>query len=59
MSETAIKPLHELRYQAILDALVAFKGDKPAACTALGISLKTMYNACHKYGIPLQTGRST
>lgn len=52
-----IKPLRELRRDATLAALVAFRGHKQQAARALGITIKTLYNDLHKWGVPLDYGR--
>lgn len=55
--EPLIRPLAELERIAIVDALIKLRGDKPAVARALGVSLKTLYNKLHEYGLPLDYAR--
>jgi hypothetical protein len=46
-----ITPLRQIEKRFILRALRLCEDDKPKAATALGISLKTLYNKLNSYGI--------
>lgn len=41
----------ELERHYILKALAYFKGNKMQAAQALGITIKTLYNKLHEYGM--------
>lgn len=43
--------LSEIEMHAIIDRLERCDWNKTAAAKSLGISLKTMYNKLHKYGL--------
>ena len=42
--------IHELEKRYIIKALNHFDGNKTQAATALGITIKTLYNKLHEYG---------
>jgi DNA-binding NtrC family response regulator len=44
-----MKTLAQLEYDAIIQALDAFEGNKTKAANALGITVKTLYNKLHQY----------
>lgn len=48
---TEIRPLKEVEREHIELVLTYFNGDKPKAASALGISLKTLYNRLERWGI--------
>ncbi len=44
-------PLHEVEKVYIISALDYFKGNKNLAAKSLGVSIKTLYNKLHTYGL--------
>jgi DNA-binding NtrC family response regulator len=50
-SQNNFMTLAEVERKHIEKALVVFKGNKTHAAKALGISLKTLYNKLHTYGM--------
>lgn len=44
-------PLGEMEKAYIISALVYFKNNKPLAAKGLGLSVKTLYNKLHVYGL--------
>jgi DNA-binding NtrC family response regulator len=50
-SQNNFMTLEEVERKHIEKALVAFNGNKTHAAKALGVSLKTLYNKLHIYGM--------
>lgn len=46
-----ISTLAELEQQHILRALAIYEGNKTKAAQALGVTIKTLYNKIHQYGL--------
>ena len=51
IEEVSVKSLAEIEKDQILLALNFFDGNKTKAANALGISIKTLYNKLHAYGM--------
>ena len=51
-------PLEYIEKEHILKALDYFNGNKTRAAKSLGITIKTLYNKLHRYGIEFQTENS-
>lgn len=49
-TEDTVKTLYEVEKETILSTLSKFNGHKVDAASALGITLKTLYNKLHEYG---------
>jgi DNA-binding NtrC family response regulator len=49
--DAEIVPLAEMERQAIVDALLQVKGDKPEAARRLGIGKSTLYRKLKRYGL--------
>jgi len=49
--DVEIVPLAEMERQAIVDALLQVKGDKPEAARRLGIGKSTLYRKLKRYGL--------
>lgn len=46
-----VKTLADVEKEHILNALEMFKGNKSKTAKALDVSLKTLYNKLHSYGL--------
>lgn len=43
--------LEDVERAVVVDRLEQWEGDKTNAARSLGVSLKTLYNYCHKWGL--------
>lgn len=51
-----LKTLAEVEKEHIMAALTTLKNNKSKTATALGITLKTLYNKLHSYGVMEKNG---
>ena len=49
--QATVQTLAEVEKQHILSVLDTMGGNKSKAATALGVSIKTLYNKLHQYGL--------
>lgn len=55
--ETKELTLNEIKKEAVLDRLILCEGNKTEAAKSLNVSIKTLYNWLHEWGVGLHPER--